>query len=136
MLSLITLMVMALATMAFNMSLPPVSYTKAIDVWTGTCLTFVFGALLTCVVANYLGGSGSGSGNSGSGVAVNSQDTEAIPVSGGKKNLVQNYKEMDSSMKVDMVARIVYPVLFVLFLIAYYVCYLSSRMDPPFRVKP
>ena len=78
---------------------PAVSYTKAIDVWTGICLTFAFTALVEFVLVSYSRPSSDGD-------------------SGGKLGRVIR------SVNLDRLARVVYPVVFVLFVISYW-CWLS-----------
>lgn len=52
-LGVITLLAMSSTQASIQNSLPPVAYTKAIDVWSGVCVFFVFSALLEYALVNY-----------------------------------------------------------------------------------
>ncbi|KAI6171507.1 Glutamate-gated chloride channel subunit beta [Aphelenchoides bicaudatus] len=53
-LAMMTLLTSFTMQTSINAKLPPVNYVKVIDVWLGTCQTFVFGALIEYAVVCYM----------------------------------------------------------------------------------
>ena len=109
-----TLLTLATLTFSINASLPPVSYTKAIDWWTGVSLTFSLIALIEFAIVGYI---------TKSDKKCNDIDEEG----GGGKTKQESYhddgKLLTKIKKVDLdhLSRIWYPVAFALFALVYWV---------------
>ncbi|XP_030025941.1 glutamate-gated chloride channel isoform X4 [Manduca sexta] len=142
-----TLLTMATQSSGINASLPPVSYTKAIDVWTGVCLTFVFGALLEFALVNYASRSDMHRENmkktrremeaASMDAASDLLDTDSnatfammrqceIHISQPRKNCCRLWmsKFPTRSKRIDVISRITFPLVFAIFNLAYWSTYL------------
>ncbi|ODN01697.1 Glutamate-gated chloride channel [Orchesella cincta] len=115
-LGITTLLTMATQQANMNKNLPPVSYTKALDVWSGTCLMFIFAALLEFALVNYATRFDKRT------KAKSHEELGHDPVSSGW--LSRRYPS--TSKKIDVIARILFPLLFISFNIVYWLAYMLS----------
>jgi len=99
--SLSSLLTVSAKSALINLSLPPMSYTRVVDIWTGVCTMFVFLVFTTCVVSNWLGPG---------------DKTK----SAGGKDIRNRWSEATGSQKLDYVARLLYPLCFIVFNIFYW----------------
>ncbi|XP_045110005.1 glutamate-gated chloride channel-like isoform X2 [Portunus trituberculatus] len=152
-----TLLTMATQTSGINQSLPPVSYTKAIDVWTGVCLTFVFGALLEFALVNYASRSdihreqqkkqrrqwefehqaameGDGEGDGPATFAMARQCEIHMRTQPPRRCCASWLSKFPSrSKRIDVISRITFPLVFALFNVVYWSTYLFREEEevPP-----
>lgn len=124
---------------------PPVSYTKAIDVWTGVCLSFVFASLLQFILVSHMGRNEKQRRKH---QHQSSVDPEALFIKEEGSNLkYEKSSSLDSTevnavsrliaghlieenvshYKIDTFARILYPLSFILFNLIYWPVYCSGN---------
>ena len=143
---LASLLMMAFGISAFNRTIPQPGYTRAIDIWNGILLTFVFGNLLQQVAIDYrirthkskvkekdVEENQNEEKNHKDASVVEplmmdeNQEKELTAGQKKRKKYIEMAKHsLRTPEKVDQMSRIAYPVMFAIFAILYFVYYLIS----------
>ncbi|KAB0791568.1 hypothetical protein PPYR_03368 [Photinus pyralis] len=145
-LGLSSLLVLAAYTSVVNASIPQISYTKAIDIWTGCCLTFVFAAFLEFATVNYMHSSRRDEDQEET--APNNDEFGMNPLinhsndpPNGKcvmRKHLQSLKYCQRWFKgqprraksLDVLSRILFPSAFLLFCLSYWISYAVMDSEP------
>ncbi|KAK6039257.1 Cation transporter family protein [Cooperia oncophora] len=140
-----TLLTMTTQSSGINAKLPPVAYIKAIDVWIGACLTFIFGALLEFAWVTYIANRTQGRRKETKSKMllvrendevwvpriIRDQEFEKAKVLNNRMNpqrpfhrwLARTIDWHDEAKRADLVSRLLFPLLFVSFNVAYWIHY-------------
>ncbi|XP_037091730.1 glycine receptor subunit alpha-2-like [Pollicipes pollicipes] len=115
-----TLLTLTSLAAGVRSELPPVSYLKAIDVWIGVCMFFVFGALLEFVLVHHLAKKRKFPGRQRKSVKEMffSSDDPEPGQSGAKKQT-----HVAQAKVVDRVCRVLMPFAFITFNVIYWTYY-------------
>ncbi|ESO83382.1 hypothetical protein LOTGIDRAFT_53634, partial [Lottia gigantea] len=126
-LGVLTVLTMTTQSTGVNNALPRVSYTKAIDVWMSTCLVFVFSALLEFAVVNVLSRKDDLNEFSLRGVFTIPKDLEngevSVPLD-PYSDPKPVRRGIVYAMYLDVASRIIFPSIFILFIICYWAYYI------------
>ncbi|XP_052721054.1 glycine receptor subunit alpha-2-like isoform X2 [Crassostrea angulata] len=128
-LGVLTVLTMTTQSSGARSALPRVSYIKAIDVWMAVCLTFVFMALLEFAYINVV------SRRNSKPIRTASQCDKALNKGTSPSPMMPILRHIDfikRARQVDKVARVVFPLIFFLFNIGFWVFYLSINTDNKF----
>ncbi|GAB6032353.1 hypothetical protein CHUAL_010994 [Chamberlinius hualienensis] len=126
--ALMTLLTMATQVAHLNTSVPSVNYTKALDIWTGVCLTFSFFAICELIVVHHL----NKRRKAGKTLDVNSEDDKTNDFKSTKTQSCFNiWRSISTPDGLDIVVRVVYPILFILFNIIYWPTYALAESGAP-----
>lgn len=132
---LVVLLVMAMFISKLNQEeFPRTSYTKAVDTWTGICLTFVFLLLIYVTAADYVIRVTRGEQESSQRDESKVEEAGKPAPGTAKKSLSESvrswmHRPRSTQDKMDVVARIVFPLCFLLFLIIYFSVHAGSNAD-------
>ncbi|KAI1704909.1 neurotransmitter-gated ion-channel ligand binding domain-containing protein [Ditylenchus destructor] len=133
-LATITIMTLTLLSAILNIYAPHASTMRAVDIWIGVCLWFVFCALVETVIVACLRPKATDSHAYARypptyfhhPLLNNQQSSETEDILGGRRPLSPPISEKCSrnAQRVDNVSRIVFPLAFIIFAIIYWMYYL------------
>ncbi|XP_055929920.1 glycine receptor subunit alpha-2-like isoform X1 [Argiope bruennichi] len=127
-----TLLTLTTVASGIRSQLPPVSYAKAIDIWIGACSVMVFSALLEFAVASYLCRMKIRHRQPKTHCLTFWKTERPDPHADGKNQVVHTPEsdkkiQLRRSHAVDRYSRMIFPFVFLIFNMFYWIYYLSQR---------